>query len=176
MNYENLHTSTLERLFGPIKLRIISVDDGFRITELYDSKGTSRTLGIVRFLNINGQSLKAAHNKILKGELLGKTLFDSNIEFGKEYIGSCRVKLPDWLKKDFKTKAENGIGIYSKILVHVSSESEGKLLYAEIIEIIPPELKHEFTDKVKPLNKISKNLLSLLKAANLEVVKFENEL
>ena len=176
MNYENLHTSALEKLFGPIGLRIISEDDEFRITELYDPEGISRTLGIVKFGNIELPALKPVHSKILKGGLLGKTLFESNIEFDKEFIGSCIIKLPDWLKDDFKTTGENGLGIFSRILLNIDSESGDNMLYAELIEIIPSELMPKFMDKTRPLMKIDKNLRSLLRAANLEAVKLENEL
>jgi hypothetical protein len=176
MNYENLHTSALEKLFGPIGLRIISEDDKFRITELYDPEGISRTLGIVKFGNIESPALKPVHNKILKGGLLGKTLFESNIEFDKEFIGSCIIKLPDWLKDDFKTPSENGLGIFSRIFLYPGAGANDKILYAEVIEIIPSDLMPKFEDKNRPLMKIDKNLRSLLKVANLEAVKLENEL
>ena len=39
MNIENLHTSTLEKLFGSIDLRIIRQDEDVRIVQLNDKKG-----------------------------------------------------------------------------------------------------------------------------------------
>ena len=166
MNYENLHTYTLEKLFGPIKLYVLRQDDHIRIIELLDENGISRTLGVVKFFNIKNESLKEAHNKILSGSLLGKTLYDSNIEFNKEFIGSLEVKLPMWIKEDFKSEHDIGIVFYSKISVFIDNQFR---LYSELIEVIPIEFKDKFIDKIKPLIKIDKTLSSLLNAAELEI-------
>lgn len=175
MNYEDLHTSTLEKIFGSIDLNIIRQDENIRIIHLNDKSGISRTLGIVRFLNIRGQSLKEAHNKILEGGLLGKTLYNFDINFNKEFIGSLQIKLPNWLKKDFKTEEDKCFGFFSKISVQTSPLSNNKFLYSELIEIIPPELTNVFIDKIKPLKEIDENLLSLIREADLEVIKLENK-
>ncbi|HMC00284.1 MAG TPA: hypothetical protein VKN14_04505, partial [Flavobacteriaceae bacterium] len=88
MNYENLHTSALEKLFGTIKMRIVNQNPNIRIIKLNDSKNISRTLGIVKFFDVKGEDLINAHHKILAGGVLGKTLYNSNIDFDKEFIGS----------------------------------------------------------------------------------------
>ena len=49
MNYENLHTSALEKLFGEIKMRIVKQNSDIRIIELNDVDLICRTLGIVKF-------------------------------------------------------------------------------------------------------------------------------
>lgn len=72
MNYENLHTYSLEKLFGVIRLEIIKQDDTIRMIKLIDNAGITRTLGVVRFFNVN--LLAEVHTKILSGQLLGKTL------------------------------------------------------------------------------------------------------
>ncbi len=173
INYEDLHTSTLEKLFGSIDLHIVRQDEDIRIIQLNDKKGISRTLGIVRFLNINGQPLKEAHNKIIAGGLLGKTLYNSGINFNKEFIGSFQIKLPNWLQKDFKTEQDKGFGFFSRISVQTSSKPTNKFLYSELIEIIPIELADVFVDKIKPLKEIDENILSLVKMADLKVIKLE---
>ena len=175
MNYDSLHTSTLEKLFGSIKLEIVKQDDTIRIIKLIDSEGISRTLGIVRFLNIQGNSLKKAHTKILAGALLGKTLYDSDIKFNKELVGTVYVKLPNWLKEDFKTENTNGFVFYSKISVDNNTNSNSNFLYSELIEIIPLELKDKFSDRIKSLRGIDENLHYLLDAAELEIIKVEND-
>jgi len=166
MKYENLHTYTLEKLFGAIKLYVLRQDDHFRIIELVDENGISRTLGVVIFFNINTPSLQEAHNKILSGSLLGKTLYDSNIDFHKKYIGSLEVKIPMWIKEDFKSEHNIGIVFFSRISV---LNNDTFSLYSELIEVIPLELKDKFIDKINPLNKIDKTLSSLLNAAELEI-------
>lgn len=167
MNYEDLHTSVLEKLFGSIDLRIIRQDEDIRIIQLNDKNEISRTLGVVRFLNIESKQLKIAHGKILEGGLLGKTLLDLDIDFDKEFIGKLQVKLPDWLKKDFNTQQDTSLAFFSKILVRTNSLSDRNLLYAELVEIIPPELTDVFVDKTKSLSKIDDNLLSLLKVVDI---------
>lgn len=176
MNFENLHTSTLEKLFGYIDLKIIRQDEDVRIVQLNDEKGISRTLGIVKFFNIDNDLLVEVHEKILEGGLLGKTLFDYNIDFDKKLIGTLQVKLPKWLKKDFDTDQDSSFAIISKISICNDSLSNDKILYSELIEIIPPELTDVFVDKTKQLDNISLNVLSLFKSANLEVIKLDNKL
>ena len=176
MNFENLHTSTLEKLFGYIDLKIIRQDEDVRIVQLNDEKGISRTLGIVKFFNIDNDLLVEVHEKILEGGLLGKTLFDSKIDFDKKFIGTLQVKLPQWLKKDFDTEQDSSFAIISKISIYNDRLTNDKLLYSELIEIIPPELTDVFVDKTKQLNNISLNVLSLFKSANLEVIKLDKEL
>lgn len=175
MNLENLHTSTLEKLFGAIDLRIIRQDEDVRIVQLNDENGISRTLGIVKFFNIENDLLVEVHEKILEGGLLGKTLFDSNINFDKKFIGTLQVKLPQWLKNDFDTEQDSSFAIISKISIYNDRLSNDKLLYSELIEIIPPELTDVFIDKTKQLENISLNVLSLFKSANLEVIKLDKE-
>lgn len=175
MEYKNLHTVTLEKLFGPIKNRIIKQDENIRIIHLDDKNGVSRTLGIVRFFNIENNFLGNSHQKIVAGAMLGKTLFDSDIDFDKEFIGTVRVKLPVWLKEDFKTEQNSSLANFSKISIYTDRKADDKFLYSELIEIVPPEFANVFGDKTKPLKKLSENVLSLFKAAKIEVSILENK-
>jgi len=171
MNYENLHTSALEKLFGTIKMRIVNQNPNIRIIKLNDSKNISRTLGIVKFFDVKGKALINAHQKILAGGVLGKTLFNSSIDFDKKFIGSVQVNLPEWLKEDFKSEYNEGLGFYSKIKVANHSKKENKILYSELIEIIPMELKYAFEDKICPLENNNKRVMSLLNAAEIKLSK-----
>ncbi|HEX9827546.1 MAG TPA: hypothetical protein VGA80_13185 [Flavobacteriaceae bacterium] len=170
MNYKNLHTHTLEQLFGPISLHILKQNETIRIVELKDEDNLCRTLAIVRFLNIKGEILKEAYDKIINGGLLGKTLCDFNIDFDKEYMGSVKVKLPDWLKNDFNTTEEFSLGFLSYIWVNDASFETPKFLFCEIIEIIPPELKNEFMQNVKPLQNTDLKILSLFNDVNINMI------
>lgn len=170
MNYRNLHTHTLEKLFGPISLHILKQDETIRIVELKDKNKICRTLAFVRFLNVNGKVLKRAYDKIINGGLLGKTLCDYKIDFDKEYIGSVQVKLPDWLKTDFNTNEDLSLGFISNIWVKDTSLETPKFLFSEIIEIIPPNLKNEFMHNVKPLQNSDLKILSLFKEVNINMI------
>ena len=176
MDYKNLHTVKLEKLFGAVMNTIVRQDEHIRIIHLKDKNGISRTLGIVRFMNVDSDVLVTAHEKILAGGLLGKTLFDSDIDFDKEFIGTVQVKLPQWLMEDFRTEQDLSLANFSKISIYIDRSSNNKFLYSELIEIIPPEVTEAFRDQIKPLDKISENLLSLFKAANIEVIKLEYNL
>jgi hypothetical protein len=173
MKYKNLHTHTLENLFGPISLHILKQYDTIRIVELKDKECISRTLAIVRFLNIKGNDLMKAYSVIRNGGLLGKTLCDHQINFEKEQIGSIKVKTPSWLKKDFNSDEDLSLGFISNICVTDSVTNE-KFLFSEIIEIIPLELMIHYKHKIRPLEKISSDVMSLLKEAKIELIKPEN--
>lgn len=170
MKNKNLHTHTLEQLFGPISIHIKKQNETIRIVELKDDDNFCRTLAIVRFLDIHGQVLKEAYNTILSGELLGKTLLNFNIDFEKEYTGSLHVKLPLWLKNDFNTDYDFGVAFISNIWVKDESLDSQKFIFSEIIEIIPQELKKDFKYKVNPLDKINTKIKSLFKEANIDLI------
>jgi len=170
MKYKNLHTHALEQLFGPISLNILKQDETIRIVELRDGKGMSRTLAIVKFLDIHGDALKKAHNKVINGGLLGKTLLDFKIDFDKEYMGSVEVKLPKWLKNDFNTDKDFTVGFMSNIWINDTSGKKSRFLFSEIVEIIPPELKNDFAHKIKPLQNKALNVMSLFDEAKIEMI------
>ena len=170
MNIENLHTNRLEKLFGPITLHILEQNESIRIVELKDKNKLCRTFAIVKFMNINGEILKEAHDKIVKGELLGKTLCDYNIDFDREFIGSLQVKLPDWLKFDFKTNENEGFGFVSNIWVNDDSVEPNRFVFSKIIEVIPKELKKEFIHNIKPLQHLDLKILAMLNEAKIDMV------
>jgi hypothetical protein len=167
IDHKSLHTWALEKLFGPIQSQIIRQDQNVRIIHLRDENGQSRTLGVVKFMNTDSLSVQDAHGKILAGGLLGKTLLDSKIDFDKEIIGTRRVKLPDWLMRDFKTEQSFSLAIFSKISLDSISTSKEQMLYAQLIEVVSPDLEDLFTKKTKPLSNIDQDLLSLMQAADL---------
>lgn len=168
MKYNNLHSFTLEALFGSIKNQIIKQNETIRIVHLMDEINISRTLGIVRFLNINEAFLKPVHQKIVSGEMLGKTLYEANIDFDKEFMGAIHVELPDWIKRDFNTSQNKSLAFFSKIVIN--SNSGDNYIYSELIEVIPPEIIHAFSDKTKPILNINDNVNSLLKIGELKVI------
>jgi hypothetical protein len=95
--------------------------------------GITRTLGIVRFFNVN--LLTVVHNKILSGPLLGKTLYDSNIDFDKEFIGSVKVNLPEGLRNDFKSEHDNGL-IFQNSQIGIIKLQPCRIHILKIIKIL----------------------------------------
>jgi len=170
MNYKKLHTDALEELFGPISLHILKQNETIRIVELKDKDDLCRTFALVRFLNIKGKELKKAHDLMVKGALLGKTLCDFKIDFDREFIGSVQVKLPDWLKDHFKTTEDSGLGFISHIWVNDDSVEPCRFIFSEIIEIIPTELKKDFIHNIKPLKNVDFEFLSMLNEAKIEMI------
>jgi len=173
MDIERLHSSTLEKLYGEIEGDIIKQDEHFRIVRLKDNQSKTRTLGVVRFIDVDSVVLKIAHPKILAGGMLGKTLLDALVPFDKELIGSFMVTLPLWAKKEFKTQNDLSLVIYSKILVQGSAQLPDKFVYAKLIEIIPPGLTHEFKNKIKPINNIDDDLHRLVDAVDLSIINLK---
>ena len=170
MKDKNLHTHTLEKLFGPISIQIKKQNESIRIVELKDKNNICRTLAIVRFFDVHGETLKQAHDIILSGELLGKTLSRFKIDFDKKYSGSLQMTLPEWLRKDFKSTSDLGMAFFSNIWVKDESFKSGKFVFAEIIEIIPEEIKSSFKYKIKPIEKINSKVLDLFKEADIDVI------
>lgn len=170
MKYKYLHTHTLEKLFGPISIHIKKQDDRVRIVELKDKDGRCRTLAIVRFLDVQGKALKEAYAKIIGGELLGKTLLDYKIDFDKEYRGSLQINLPKWLINDFKSESDYGIAFLSIVWIRDETLKPSKFTFAEIIEIIPLELKNDFIYKIHPLQEINSKVSDLFHEASIDVI------
>lgn len=141
MNVNKLHTELLENLFGPISLTIAKQENELRIVHLYDPNKISRTLGVVRFKNYNAPIIKETHSRILQGELLGKTLMEAKIPCVKSYVGTVSLQLPDWVKEDFKTTHSTTSGVYSHITIFDQIQNKS-FLYAELFEIIPPDIIH----------------------------------
>lgn len=165
MDVNTLHTSTLEKLYGPIACEIIRQDDKLRIVHLMDKKGISRTVGVVRFYNTDHKPIEAVHKCILEGGLLGKTLQKFKIDYRKDIIGALPVRLPDWIQKDFLIKEEHSIAMISHIKLEVSSGEQ--LLYTKIIEVLPPELSAEVVHELIQIHDIDKDLLPLFESVDL---------
>lgn len=170
MKYKNLHTFSLEEIFGSIKNQIIKQNDSVRMVHLMDKKNISRTLGVVRFLNSNEVFLKDVHQKIVSGDMLGKTLFEANIDFDKEFLGAIHVELPDWLKTDFNTEQDKSLAFFSKIIIKSNLANGEDYVYSELIEVIPPEIIDSFSAKTKQFSGINGTVSILLKAADLKVI------
>lgn len=167
MNETNLHSSRLERLVGKISCELISQEGEIRKVHLLDSKGISKTLGIVKFYEVQGAELQNAHRRIVSGELLGKTLFDANIDFKKTYQGHVPVVLPEWLQNDFDTGESSSIALCSKIYINSHNGQEHNVLYANIIEVIPPTLLMDFLKVAPPLAHTEKDIEILFNASGI---------
>lgn len=171
MEYKDLHSSRLEALTGPLSCDIIRQESNYRKVHLRDSSGISRTLGVVRFSDITDLPLQEAHKLILKGGFLGKTLQMAGLDFRKEYPGSFEVAMPDWLQEAFATRETTTLALYSRIIVRRSGEGGGEELYADLIEIIPPEYRQYFADRAKSLDNLDAGILSLCEFGGIEPLK-----
>ena len=171
MEYKDLHSSRLEALTGPLSCEIIRQESNYRKVHLRDSSGISRTLGVVRFSDITDLPLQEAHKLILKGGFLGKTLQMAGLDFRKEYPGSFEVAMPDWLQEAFATRETTTLALYSRIIVRRSGEGGGEELYADLLEIIPPEYRQYFADRAKSLDNLDAGILSLCEFGGIEPLK-----
>jgi hypothetical protein len=160
-NGTKLHTALLEKLFGPIQLKISKQENELRIVHLYDSKHISRTLGVVRFKNDTHPIINEAHSRILGGALLGKTLTALNIPYQKSTIFGQAVTLPAWLIRDFDTTQNTTMAIYSQISIQDSSSNEA-FVYADLFEIIPPDILHLIPMPQANTKMLEQELIALL--------------
>jgi hypothetical protein len=175
MNVNELHTELLENLFGPIRLTIAKQENELRIVHLYDPNDISRTLGVVRFKNFDSPTIKETHKRILQGELLGKTLMEANIPCIKSYVGTVSVQLPDWLKEDFNTTNGTTSAVYSHITI-VDQVRNKSFLYAELFEIIPPDIIHLVPNTQSNSKIIDTEMMKLLGYADISPALIDKNL
>ncbi|NNE03770.1 MAG: hypothetical protein HKN52_11480 [Eudoraea sp.] len=175
MNVNKLHTELLENLFGPIRLVIAKQENELRIVHLYDPNNISRTLGVVRFKNYNTAIIKETHKRILQGELLGKTLMEAKIPCVKSYVSTVNVELPEWLKEDFNTTNGTTSAVYSQITIFDQVQNKS-FLYAELFEIIPPDIIHLVPNTKENFQDIDKEMRILLGYADVTVAPNDKNL
>ena len=164
MNIEKLHTKLLEAIFGPIKLHILRQEDNFRIVHLYDQANISRTLGIVRFADYLHPMLNGTHHKIMAGHLLGQTLSQAKIPYTKTTISRIQLSLPDWLQKEFRSNEIKALALYSHIYI-LEQSADAPFLYADLFEIITPDMPDYPISPDKTTTVITKEMISLLNLA-----------
>jgi hypothetical protein len=138
------------------------------MVHLYDQNQISRTLGIVRFKNSTNPVIKEAHGKILAGELLGRALLYRNITYQKSSVLQHPVLLPEWLRKDFGSNQTTSVANYSQITIQDGSD-KGSFLYAELFEIIPPDIIHLIPKPPNNQKTLEKDMITLLGFADITV-------
>jgi hypothetical protein len=167
MNSKRLHTASLEELYGPISCEIIRQDNEIRIVHLRDKKDVSRTVGVVRFYNTDHKPIKAVHQTILAGGLLGKTLQQSKVHYEKHIVGVVPVILPDWIQNNFRTNEEHSVAVIS--MINIDSSSGSPLRYTAIIEVLPPDLSSGYEQNIIRKQDIEHDILPLFELADLNI-------
>ena len=166
MKFRGLHTEHLEAIFGPIRLHIVKQENNLRIVHLYDEANISRTLGIVRFVNYSHPLLNGTHLKIVAGNLLGQTLLEAKIPYLKSTISSLHIKLPGWLQNEFRSNKISTLALYSHISI-LEEGDDAPFLYADLFEILTPEILEVFTPSDKTETTVSKDMITLLNLAGI---------
>jgi hypothetical protein len=174
MNGKKLHTALLEDLFGPIRLRILKQENPYRMVHLLDKDQISRTMGIVRFRNTDHPVIEAAHGRIVAGELLGKTLLEGQIPYTKATLFQYDVCLPEWVSKDFMSDQNTTVANYSRITIEDRSNGTD-FLYAELFEIIPPEIIHLIPKPPMTHKATEEDCVNLLSFAGITVALNDTE-
>ena len=167
MSSRKLHTASLEELYGPISCEIIRQDNEIRIVHLRDNNDVSRTVGVVRFYNTDHKPIKAVHQTILAGGLLGKTLQQSKVNYEKHTVGVVPVLLPDWIKNSFRTNEEHSVAVIS--MINIDTSSTESLLYTGIIEVLPPDLSSGYDLDIIGKQDIDHDMLPLFELADLKI-------
>jgi dimethylaniline monooxygenase (N-oxide forming) len=123
----------------------------------------------VKFSDFTDITLKAAHQQIIKGGLLGKTLQLAKLDFSKNYLGTFEVVIPGWLQKEFSTEETVALALYSRIVVKQPDAPSGVETYAELLEIIPPGIREHFENKAPRQHILEAGIHSLCNFGELEI-------
>lgn len=145
------------------------------MVHLYDAEHISRTMAIVRFKNYANPVIKSTHARIFEGELLGMSLLKDDIPFEKSAATRVTVTLPAWLKAEFRSSVNTTMGFYSQISILDRNKNE-VFLYANLFEIIPPDIIHLFPGTGNKPDTPDKEMISLLNFANIKTAPTEPNL
>jgi len=171
MNKSELHSSRLEELIGAITCEVVFQEGAYRKVHLRDQTSISKTLGLVYFNDFTDNSLLRAHQQIVKGSLLGMTLQMSGLGFSKVYLGSFELLLSEDLQHDFATREDRTLALYSQIVVKRSDSPDEEEIYADILEVVSPDIRNHFNEKAPPMIHINGSIEKLCKFGGVQPFK-----
>ncbi|TJY34833.1 hypothetical protein [Pontimicrobium aquaticum] len=162
---ENLHTQLLFNKYGKISIEILINDDVYRVSNLIDENGVSRTLAISKFYRKNiPESFSKYDSNIMNGRLIGEELIKSGFQFKKTILSKSEVVLSENLKFRLKTESTKSYGQYSEIYIGFKNR---EFLYVQLFEILHPELSVE---NIKRNLKYDLVIKELIEKINLETI------
>jgi hypothetical protein len=162
-----LHTDVLKEKYGKISAKVIKHDDKMREAHLVDEDGVSRTYALTFFTEEKKDpEIQKIDENIRSGSPIGEAFRLNGYEIRKNVIAVYVLKIPPWLRKDFRTKSKLAKARLSEF--YAKKKDEKPIIYGTVVEIYSPDFREpkiNKTDKaqVNPLArefekiKISKN-------------------
>jgi hypothetical protein len=161
-----LLSEELTNRYGMIKINILHQDNDYRTSILVDGDGNPKSIAVCMFSKeLFSEGLKSAHEKIMKGGLIGETI--KNCGYNVIKMQRCRFLIDTPIL--FNTgKIEQTNGRFYDI---TAENSDGKVeIYGTICEIYHPEL-HSSKGTSSMLQGQSSLLKQMLQYLNLETSK-----
>jgi len=146
---DKLHTDILEQKYGPIHAVVLRHDNvremkkgAERIREamLVDEKDILRTYALT-FLTYDKRNEEIANidDEIRQGGLIGETFRKHGYTVKKNVIDVFLIKIPSWMKNDFKTDEEEAKARLTEF--YAKKEKETPVIYGTVLEIYSPDFR-----------------------------------
>ncbi|MEK6890724.1 MAG: hypothetical protein AABX03_01155 [Nanoarchaeota archaeon] len=136
---DRLHTDVLEEKYGKISSRVLIHNDQIRLAHLIDSKGISRTFAITFFVNDWTNDVKKINEEIKNGKPIGKVFRDHEYAIRKNVLEVYKIKIPNWLKKDFDTNENYAKARLSEF--YAKKKDKSPEIYGIVVEIYSPDFR-----------------------------------
>jgi hypothetical protein len=137
---DRLHTDVLEDKYGPIHAEVIRHDKYVREAHLVDEKRISRTFAITFFpAEWQQKAVYEINQNIMDGLPIGKAFRAHGYLIRKNVLDVIILKMPPWLRKDFKTRR-----MYAKARLSefIAKKERGlPILYGTVAEIYSPDFR-----------------------------------
>lgn len=144
---EKLHTDILEEKYGPISAKILKHNDKLRKAHLIDQKKISRTFALTFFpKKFTEKEIKKINELIKKGGAIGKIFRKYKYSIRKNVLEVYILKIPKWLKQDFKTNSN-----FAKVRIsefYAKKRSSNPIIYGIVAEIYSPDFRSPTINKI----------------------------
>lgn len=142
---DRLHTDILEEKYGAISAKILIHNKKIRLAHLIDKTGISRTFAITFFLNDWTTNIKKINNEIKKGKPIGKAFREHEFAIRKNVLEVYKVKIPLWLRKEFRTKENYAKARLSEF--YAKKRGSSPVIYGIVVEIYSPDFRKATINK-----------------------------
>lgn len=158
---DRLHTDVLTKRYGQITASVLRQNARFREAHLIDTKSISRTYALTFFQKSGFESeIATVHEKIRKGGMIGEEFKNAGFSVRKNVVHVFTLRIPQWLKKAFKTRKDWAKARISELYAGGRKGSEPQV-YATVVEVYPPgfrraKVKSVDLKQVKPFTSVLK--------------------
>jgi len=136
---EKLHTDILEERYGKISSKVLKHNSEIREALLIDVKGIARTYAITFLEDFKDKEIKKINEEIKKGCPIGIAFRKKHYVIRKNVLDVFKIKIPLWLKKEFKTKEYYAKGRLSEF--YVKKRGKKPTIYGVVAEIYSPDFR-----------------------------------